>query len=147
MLIDQDGIRALIPHSGAMCLLAGVLHWEATQITCVADSHRNASNPLSSHGRLPALCGIEYAAQAMAVHGALSGLVSQRPRAGLLISVREVVARVARLDDVPDDLLVEAEQLSAGVGSVSYRFALRAGEAELLSGRATVVLDADTLSG
>ncbi|HET7833278.1 MAG TPA: hydroxymyristoyl-ACP dehydratase [Gallionella sp.] len=143
MLIDQHGIRALIPHSGEMCLLAGVLSWDATRITCIADSHRSATNPLRSHGKLPALCGIEYAAQAMAAHGALSGLVSQRPRAGLLISVREVVARVARLDDVPFHLLIEAEQLLAGAGGVSYRFALRAGEAELLSGRATVVLDAE----
>ena len=36
-----------------------------------ASSHRAADNPLRAHGRLGAACGIEYAAQAMAVHGAL----------------------------------------------------------------------------
>lgn len=142
MLIDQDGIRVLIPHAGEMCLLAGVLRWDATQITCIAHSHRSATNPLRHNDKLPALCGIEYAAQAMAAHGALSRLVEQRPRAGLLVSVRDVVTRVKYLCDVAADLHIEADQLSAGAGGVSYRFALHADGKELLSGRAVVVLDA-----
>jgi hypothetical protein len=39
--------------------------------------------------------------------------------------------------------VVEAEQVAADGGRAMYRFALRVGEVEVLSGRATVVLDAD----
>lgn len=145
MLIDQAGIRALIPHSGAMCLLSGVTRWDATHISCVADSHRDPANPLGSGGKLPALCGIEYAAQAMAVHGALTGQVGARPRAGLLVSVRDVAERVAYLNDIAADLQVTAEQLAGGASGATYRFALHADGQELLSGRATVVLDADAI--
>jgi len=142
MLIDQTEIRALIPHAGDMCLLAGVTRWDATRISCIAQSHRNISNPLAHSGKVRALCGIEFAAQAMAVHGGLTGLVGQRPRAGLLVSVRDVVAQVEYLSDYSEDLQIEAEQLMAEQSSVCYSFTLHAGETELLRGRATVVLDA-----
>jgi predicted hotdog family 3-hydroxylacyl-ACP dehydratase len=56
-----------------MCLLDDVLSWDASRIRCRSASHRTPDNPLRAHGRLGAACGIEYAAQAMAVHGALVG--------------------------------------------------------------------------
>ena len=142
MLIGPAEIQALIPHSGDMCLLAGVTQWDATHISCTAHSHRNPDNPLAHHGRLHALSGIEFAAQAMAVHGGLTGLVGRRPRAGLLVSVRDAVARVQYLSDFAQDLQIEAEQLMAGDNGVTYSFSIHAGDRELLAGRATVVLDA-----
>lgn len=142
MLIGPAEIQALIPHTDDMCLLAGVTHWDPTHITCTALSHRNPDNPLAHHGKLHALSGIEFAAQAMAVHGGLTGLVGQRPRAGLLVSVRDVVARVKYLSDFAEDLQIEAEQLMAGDNGVTYSFSIHAGDRELLSGRAMVVLDA-----
>lgn len=142
MLIGQPEIRALMPHAGDMCLLAGVTRWDATQIACIAHSHRNAGNPLARNGKVGALCGIEFAAQAMAVHGGLTGLVGQRPRAGLLVSVRDVEAKVGYLSDYSEDLQIEAEQLMSEQSSVCYSFTLHAGDKELLRGRATVVLDA-----
>ena len=91
---------------------------------------------------MPAVCGIEYAAQAMAVHGGLAGKVGGRPRAGYLASLRDVVCRRDRLDDLEGDLVVEAEQV---VGDERARdlpsSRLRVGEVEVLSGRAMVVLD------
>ena len=142
MLIGPAEIQALIPHTGSMCLLAGVTHWDATHISCTARSHRNSDNPLAHHGKVHALSGIEFAAQAMAVHGGLTGLVGRHPRAGLLVSVRDVAARVKYLSDFAEDLQIEAEQLMAGDNSVTYAFRIQAGTQELLSGRAMVVLDA-----
>ncbi len=136
-------IEALIPHAGDMCLLEGVTHWDATHITCNAHSHRDANNPLARNGRVHALTGIEFAAQAMGVHGGLTGLVGRRPRAGLLVSVRDVLARVQYLSDFAEDLQIDAEQLMAGGNSVTYAFRIQAGTHELLTGRAMVVLDAD----
>jgi predicted hotdog family 3-hydroxylacyl-ACP dehydratase len=142
MLVTKSQLAELMPHEGAMCLLDGVLRWDAAGIRCVSCSHRDARNPLRTDGRLHALCGIEYAAQAMAVHGALAGGTSARPRAGYLVSLREVVCRVDCLDDMEGDLIVEAEQVAGDDCRITYRFTVQVGDADVLSGRATVVLDA-----
>ncbi len=144
MAVTKVEIAALIPHAGAMCLLDGVVRWDATRITCVSRTHRDSENPLCADGQLPALCGIEYAAQAMAVHGGLAGMIGAKPRAGYLISLRDVIFRQSRLDNLDGDLIVDAAQLMGDQGRVIYQFTLQVGAVEVLSGRATVVLDAAT---
>ncbi len=140
--IGKAGIAALIPHAAAMCLLDSVRFWDATTIVCTASGRRAADHPLASVGRLDAICGIEYAAQAMAVHGGLTAVAGRRPVAGYLASVRNICWHVARLDLLPDDLEVTATRLGAdGTGAV-YGFLLRSGTATILSGRAAVVFDA-----
>jgi predicted hotdog family 3-hydroxylacyl-ACP dehydratase len=124
-----------------MCLLARVQSWDAQRISCISTSHRDADNPLRAGGMLPALCGIEYAAQAMAVHGGLSAALDGRPKAGYLVSLRNVQCRRARLDDLAGELTVSAERVMGDAARVIYEFALHAGDEPLLSGRATVVLD------
>jgi predicted hotdog family 3-hydroxylacyl-ACP dehydratase len=141
MLVTRPQIAGLIPHSGAMCLLDGVVQWDANRILCMSRSHHAADNPLRTDGGLPAVCGVEYAAQAMAVHGGLAGKVGGRPRAGYLASLRDVVCRRDRLDDLEGDLVVEAEQVAGDGAHVIYRFRLRVGEVEVLTGQALVVLD------
>jgi predicted hotdog family 3-hydroxylacyl-ACP dehydratase len=146
MRLSAAEIAGLIPHSGAMCLLDGVVQWDAKRIVCMSRSHHAADNPMRSDGRLAALCGIEYAMQAMAVHGGLAGHIDGRPRAGYLASLRNVECRSDRLD-LAGDLLVEAEQLAGDGAHVTYRFSLQVGELEVLSGRALVVLDAGSTAG
>lgn len=70
-VIDAHRIRELIPHAGSMCLLQHVIEHDDTSIRCETRSHLDAYNPLRYKGRLSSLCAIEYAAQAMALHGAL----------------------------------------------------------------------------
>ncbi|RXZ43874.1 3-hydroxylacyl-ACP dehydratase [Crenobacter cavernae] len=141
-VIEKADIARLIPHQGAMCLLAGVSHWDEDRIVCHADSHRLADNPLRQQGRLGAACAIEYAAQAMALHGTLSAGRDEAPRAGYLTSVREVRLAVATLDDVAADLDIEVERLMGDENNVMYRFTVSAAGQELASGRAAVRLDA-----
>ena len=133
-------ICARLPHAGAMCLLDGVVSWDATRIACTAGTHRAADNPLRREGRLHTICGIEYAAQAMALHAVLAGHSPAEAHVGYLASVRDIRCRIAFLDAIEDDLLVEAEQLTGEEARAIYRFALRAAQRELLSGRAAVVL-------
>ena len=71
ILLQQADIARRIPHQGRMCLLDAVTEWDGAHIVCQASSHRASDNPLRAEGRLGAACGVEYAAQAMAVHGAL----------------------------------------------------------------------------
>jgi len=142
-LLDHAWIARHIPHQGSMCLLDYVEAWDQQRIECRATSHRAADNPLRAHGRLGAACGIEYAAQAMAVHGALLAPPdSTLARVGYLVSVRGTQLHVPRLDDIAADLLVEATCITRSGNNILYQFSVSAAGRVLLDGRATVVLDA-----
>jgi predicted hotdog family 3-hydroxylacyl-ACP dehydratase len=147
-MLGHDEIARRIPHQGSMCLLDRVTAWDTSQISCEASSHRSESNSLRAFGRLGASCGIEYAAQAMAVHGALIAEAhanvagtSAGPQIGLLASVRGVDLHVERLDDLSERLTVHAERVSGDASTILYNFTVHAGLALLLSGRAAVVLN------
>ncbi|HWK44504.1 MAG TPA: phosphotransferase [Stellaceae bacterium] len=141
MLIDRDTLSTLIPHDGAMCLLADVLAWDAATIRCRATSHRDPGNPLRSGDRLSALAGIEYAAQAMAAHAALVEGSGRRPRAGYLASLREHVCLIDRLDTLPGDLIIDADLVVGEGARVIYGFTIRHEGTLLCQGRAAVVVD------
>jgi predicted hotdog family 3-hydroxylacyl-ACP dehydratase len=148
MLKDRAWIAAHIPHHGAMCLLDGVLEWNASEARCVSRAHRDPHNPLRARGQLSAVCGIEFAAQAMAVHGALMVQASAAaPRVGYLAAVRDVELSVARLDDIEDDLIARAERLGGDEATVLYRFVLTAGGRTLLAGRSTIVINPALTAG
>lgn len=151
--LEHDGIARRIPHQGNMCLLDTVTAWDGQHIICQASSHQAPDHPLRAHGRLGAACGVEYAAQAMAVHGALvaESLNGQAtggtpPRAGYLASMRSVTLFVERLDQIEGALTIRADRLTGDDNTVLYGFAVQAGGQILLRGRAVVVLDATALA-
>jgi predicted hotdog family 3-hydroxylacyl-ACP dehydratase len=140
--LDHAWIAAHIPHQGSMCLLDRVESWSETAIVCRANSHLRTDNPLRHAGRLGIANGIEYAAQAMAVHGALLAGDNKAPAAGFLTSVRNVRWHRQRLNDVNGELTVRAERLSGNELNILYAFSLHCADTLLLSGRASVMLDA-----
>jgi predicted hotdog family 3-hydroxylacyl-ACP dehydratase len=143
MRIDHAWIAAHIPHQGRMCLLDEVLEWSADSICCQSESHRREDNALRAHGRLGIACGVEYAAQAMAVHGALrAASSSQDYRGGLLASVRGLTMHVDRLDDIAGALLARATLVSGDSTMVLYEFSLGDSNRVLLTGRATIAFAA-----
>jgi predicted hotdog family 3-hydroxylacyl-ACP dehydratase len=167
MPLNRAFIEARIPHQGRMCLLDEVIEWDARHIRCRTATHRAPDNPLRSHGRLGTACGIEYAAQTMALHGALAAgaatgaatgvessaaigtatgaadaLAGGLSRVGLLASVRDVRLTVLRLDDIESDLICEVTHLAGDSLTALYEFALRDRDRSLLCGRASVILDA-----
>ena len=91
MQLDHAAIAMRIPHTGRMCLLDRVLQWDAHAIRCSATSHRGQDNPLREAGGLATLAGIEYAAQAAAVHGSLLRNETA-PRSGVLAALKNVTA-------------------------------------------------------
>jgi predicted hotdog family 3-hydroxylacyl-ACP dehydratase len=136
-----------------MCLLDEVLAWDPTQIRCRSASHRAPDNPLRARGRLGAACAIEYAAQAMALHGALVASGNEdEARAGFLASVRAVRFAVLAIDDVPGDLICEATRVAGDRSTVVYAFKIQgatrpSGDLEILvSGRATIAIQ-DSAAG
>ena len=142
LLLDRTGISARIPHAGAMCLLDSVSFWDAGRIICTATGHRRPDHPLRLGGRLGVAAGIEYAAQAMAVHGSLlaEGAAAGKPPPGFLASARSVRLHVRWLDDIAADLCIEACQLAAGAQALAYAFEVHAADRLLLAGRASILL-------
>ena len=133
--MTRADIARLIPHAGAMCLLDGVTQWDATRIRCVSRTHRALDNPLRAGGRLHAVTGVEYAAQAMALHGYLLAASDALPTRGYLASVRDLKFGVEDLDMLPDDLLITARRLGGDTTGFIYEFEIRAAASLVLSGR------------
>ena len=128
--MNRAWILEQIPHQGTMCLLDGVLDWNPDQVRCVSRSHRDKDHPLRTHGRLATICGIEVAAQCMAVHGALLAANSANARRiGYLAALRSVTVYVARLDEIVDDLIATGGTAEAAVILISRVGGLIAGAA------------------
>ena len=142
----RDGIAELIPHSGTMCLLARLDAWDLQRIVCAATNHREADHPLRTRRGLLAPAAIEYAAQAMALHGALIGQATGTPATpGYLASARSVQFNVLRLDELlvaaPDELRIEAVRQAGDARQILYAFTVRHADRLLAEGRAAVVLN------
>ncbi len=135
---DCHDIGPLVPHGGTMVLLDAIESWTDSDIVCSAGSHRRPDNPLRRGSCLPVICGIEYGAQAMAVHGALMSGGKGRP--GVLASLRKVTFHVDRLDDIAGRLTVCANVMLSDRNSLIYGFSVSAAGAELLAGQAAVFL-------
>jgi predicted hotdog family 3-hydroxylacyl-ACP dehydratase len=140
-IISKTDLRLLIPHQGTMCLLDAVEQWDETSIMCTTASHRDATNPLRRDNQLEAICGLEYAAQAMAAHvGLLQQGKERRLAVGYLGAMKNLMLRAGRLDDVTGDLTVQATRLVGQADSFIYAFQVSAGRQELLGGRASIFL-------
>jgi predicted hotdog family 3-hydroxylacyl-ACP dehydratase len=145
----RDGIGALIPHGGTMMLLARLHEWDAQHIVCSANNHRDAEHPLLTRRGLLAPAAIEYAAQAMALHGALISQATGAPATpGYLASARGVQLHVMRLDDLPrpdaaapDELRIEATRQAGDARQILYAFNLSHAGRPIADGRAAVVLN------
>ena len=141
--IGRERIASLIPHAGTMCLLDAVVSWDATSIRCRTGSHRCNDSPLRRpDGSIGAVCGIEIAAQAMALHGRLIGDTAARPTPGYLTNVRDVRLHAERLDRDSGDLVVDAVLLAGDERGASYRFVVGGALGVLVTGRATVLFAA-----
>jgi len=137
-MLGRADIAARIPHAGRMCLLERVLDWDARGIRCAAGNHRDADHPLRERGGLPVWAGIEYAAQAAALHGALL-LDDGRPRAGVLGKLRNVQPGCEWLDRVTSELVFGANLLHRDPSGGIYAFEARGDGALLLQGQFTLL--------
>jgi predicted hotdog family 3-hydroxylacyl-ACP dehydratase len=146
--LDRRWIEAHIPHQGRMCLLDEVRAWDQASVECASRTHRAPDHPLRAHGRLGSACLLEYAAQAMAVHGALrfpAGTATATQAigpVGVLASARSVELLVAGLDDIADELLIRAERQHSDERGALYEFRISAAARLLAQGRAAVLFGA-----
>lgn len=105
MLLTRDQLEPLLPHAGAMLMIDSVEAFDEERISCLSERHQATDNPLYRDGRLAALHGIEFAAQAAAIHG---GLLSKERKAPLrvLAAVRKANFSRPWLDELPGPLRI-----------------------------------------
>jgi predicted hotdog family 3-hydroxylacyl-ACP dehydratase len=140
MTLGRERIAELIPQRGAMCLLDRVVSWDDAGIVCASASHRRSDHPLLARGRLHAVAGIEYAAQAVALHGALAANGGKPIGPGVLASLRGVELHSERLDLIEGELLARAEPLVVQQRHMLYAFRVEGDGRILLEGRAAIAL-------
>jgi predicted hotdog family 3-hydroxylacyl-ACP dehydratase len=130
-------LTGLIPHAGSMCLVDRVVAHSGDDIQCVTRTHTDPDNPLRRDRQLSAFHLIEYAAQAMAAHGAL---VSGGVERGMLASVRDIRLYVSRIDDIGAELTINATRRLAQTAGSLYDFSVHGGDQLLCEGRIAIVL-------
>lgn len=136
----REAIARLIPHQGAMCLLERVTACDAECIACESTTHGDPRHALGRDGGLPAVCGLEYALQAMALHGALTAGGTPQPP-GYLSALRGVRLGTAVLHDAASPLRITATALVAEARGFIYRFAITSDDDRmLLGGQATIII-------
>lgn len=123
-----------------MCLLDRVERWNNDSLVATTRTHRRSDHPLRRDGRLHAIHGLEYAAQAMAVHGGLRGLErGQMLSGGLLAAARDLRLLAGRLDTLPGVIEVRIVEEYEQGGSMIYRFRLDAPAGPIIEGTAVVI--------
>jgi predicted hotdog family 3-hydroxylacyl-ACP dehydratase len=139
-MIKREELCSLIPHSFDMCLLERVEFLDKDKIVCYSNSHLLEKNPLRRDKKLSSINVLEYAAQAMAVHGGLhnreQGLQMTE---GYLASLRDIKLTLCELDKLKTELRIEAKKILSQGGNMIYAFTVSTAEIELASGRATVI--------
>lgn len=134
-------LSKFLPHGDEMCLLSSVEYWDASSITCLTSTHRNHDNPLRRQGKLGMIAGLEYAAQAMAVHVGLTTNISERNASvGYLGAVRNLQVHSPTFQQFAEDLTIEANVLLQQSMSFIYAFTIRVHETPLLQGRASIFI-------
>ncbi|MGI9492994.1 MAG: hypothetical protein ACR2QF_11410 [Geminicoccaceae bacterium] len=123
MLLTREQLEPLVPHAEAMLMIDGVTAYDDQRLCCVSLRHQAADNPLRRDGRLSAHHGIEFAAQAAAVHG---GLIDQDNRAPLraLAAVRKASFSRPWLDDLADRLEINADLIMVDRQAAVYQASL-----------------------
>lgn len=139
-MIGHEELCSLIPHSFDMCLLDRVESWDQDKIVCFSNSHRLETNPLRREKILSSVHLLEYAAQAMAVHGGLHDREQGKQMTeGYLAALRDVRINLCDVDKIESELKIEASKILAQGGNMIYVFTVSSADSELTSGRATVV--------
>ena len=136
-------LAELLPHAGAALLIENVERWDEALIIATTGTHRSPHNPLRRAGRLHAVHVVEYAAQVMALHGALrdratgasSGTsTGAAARPVLLVSVRDLALAREYLDDLPGALVISARPELQTADGFGYAFEVEHAHVRIASG-------------
>ena len=136
--LSRDGIAELLPHAGAMVLIDRVGSYSVESILCFSNVVEK-ENPLAVEGEVGIYSGVEYAAQAMALHSTLSSSGGKAEK-----GVVAVVSKLEAYSDVLKGVIeVRAEKIDFTGDSSLYDFTVLSRDQLVLSGRMLVLLQKD----
>lgn len=131
-----------LPYGQALQLLDDITHNDKHSICAVAYHWRDAARVLSDEvdGKKPvrAIALLEFAAQAMALHGVSQGAVDAAPKQVSVLSVKKITIG-APVDTNDAKLTVKATLVAKLDDSAQYRFLVSTDTATLLSGELLVL--------
>ncbi len=140
--LDKAAIAERIPHADNMVLLDKCVSHDSQGLTCLSSSHVDKSNPLRTSKGLSAICGIEYAAQAIALHSSL--LNTNKVGVGFLAICKNINCKLRYLDTITTEIMVRVEYIagSADLGLLQYGFLLSTvdDKQDLLSGELGIAI-------
>lgn len=142
--MNRDEIARLIPHAGPMCLLDELVCWTDHRIHCRSRTHRDPDHPLAVNGRLPDTALVEYAAQAVALHGSLLARTQEstsQPSPGRLVALKNIQLPSDERD-LSDELVLDihAERELHGTAGMIYAFRVLGQAHTLATGQLTIRL-------
>jgi predicted hotdog family 3-hydroxylacyl-ACP dehydratase len=138
--LDRAAIAALIPHSGNMCLLNRVQHWDQEHIEAVASDVHSVDNPLRENGELHAVVLVEYAAQAAAAHAALTGSRIGGERAAYIGSIKAMTIHEPTVSLKDDELYCNAHCMLNDTGGAIYKLTVSSQHRTLIEARLVLIL-------
>jgi predicted hotdog family 3-hydroxylacyl-ACP dehydratase len=114
---DAGAWRERVPHAGPMLLVTGVVRHADDETVCeVSIAEQKLFR--DADGSVPAWLALEYMAQCIAVHAALSGSQEGPPPLGFLVSARGLRLHCARFEPA-QTLEAAARKLWVGGGGLS----------------------------
>lgn len=140
-MLTRADWAGLIPHTGAMDLLARVRDWDASRLHGEADAP-GAAHPLARAGHVHVVHACEFGAQAAAIHGALlAHAAGTRAPAGLLAALRGVQLHGEWIGrHIP--LRIAVQRLAALPQAAQYRFEVTQSGRPLAQGQVTIAFGA-----
>jgi predicted hotdog family 3-hydroxylacyl-ACP dehydratase len=136
--MNSDAIAQLLPHDGDMVLIDEIIAWDNIGAHCRAGFGELIHHPLQWEGRLSTAILVEYAAQAMAIHGALLEAPDHNTRSGRLVALPRLVLNEERMDwsEVID---IRVSRKGGDRSGAIYSFTVSQSRGEIANGQATVM--------
>ena len=141
--LNRQEIEQRLPHAGKMSLLDTITHADQLTLSASAVSHLNNDNPLRLNNKLSSINGIEYAAQAMAIHGFLLSELKHTEasaQTAYIATVRNIDIVSPFFPENESVIKIEVEQLMSDTNGFTYQFHISGGKKVFISGKITVFL-------
>lgn len=140
--VNKQEVARCLPHEGPMVLLERVLQCTEESLECETSTHLQPEHPLSIEGQLSVFAGVEYAAQAMALHKCLNAESDGKVRSGFVAVTSNLMPHLVVLNQASGTLNVAVNMLDSSGGGSLYEFHISHGQKKLpvLDGRLLVML-------
>lgn len=145
--MQRQEIAALMPHQGDMMLLDRLVSRTPDEIVCLGWTPGDDAHPLremdeDGRARIPASAALEYAAQAIALHGVLKGRGENvAPKSAFIAGLQDMRWRAAPLAAADWPIEMRARTLG-GLGEAGAKYEVVVTDAsgeEILRGEALVM--------